>query len=121
MEHQLPILAKDTGSNPMRAALSLLPTGRIRAHTAILCVLLLFGSCALAQRAPVSPDRPWHGVGEQRIEAGAKNSRESSFSIDPIKSYSLAELIDLAEMHNPETQLAWERAREQAAAFGVAQ
>ena len=32
----------------------------------------------------------------------------------------MAELIDLAEMHNPETQLAWERAREQAAAFGVA-
>jgi outer membrane protein len=120
MEHQLPILAKDTGPNPMRAALSLLPTGRIRAHTAILCVLLLFGSCALAQSAPVSPDHPWHGVGEQRIEADAKNSRESSFSIDPIKSYSLAELIDLAEMHNPETQLAWERAREQAAAFGVA-
>ena len=72
------------------------------------------------QSAPVSPDHPWHSVGEQRIEADAKNSRESSFSIDPIKSYSLAELIDLAEMHNPETQLAWERAREQAAAFGVA-
>jgi len=120
MEHQLPILAKDTGPNPMRAALSLLPTGRIRAHTAILCVLLLFGNCALAQSAPASPDHPWHGVGEQRIEADAKNSREPSFSIDPIKSYSLAELIDLAEMHNPETQLAWERAREQTAAFGVA-
>ena len=119
MEHQLPILAKDTGPNPMRAALCLLPTGRIRAHTAILCVLLLFGSCALAQSAPVSPDHPWHSVGEQRIEADARNSRESSFSIDPIKNYSLAELIDLAETHNPETQLAWERARAQAAALGV--
>jgi outer membrane protein TolC len=120
MEHQLPILAKDTGPNPMRAALFLQPTGRVRAHTAILCVFLLFGSCALAQSAPVSPDHPWHGVGEQRIEADAKNSRESSFSIDPIKSYSLAELIDLAETHNPETQVAWERARAQAAALGVA-
>jgi len=116
----LPILAKDTGPNPMRAALSLLPTERSRAHAAILCVLLLFGSCAFAQSAPVSPDHPWHSVGEQRIEADAKNSRESSFSIDPIKSYSLAELIDLAETHNPETQLAWERARAQAAALGVA-
>jgi len=120
MEHQLPILAKDTGPNPMRAALSLLSTGRIRAHSAILCVLLLFGSCAVAQSAPASPDHPWHGVGEQRIEAEGKNSRESSFSIDPIKSYSLAELIDLAETHNPETQVAWERARAQAAALGVA-
>jgi outer membrane protein len=120
MEHQLPILAKDTGPSPMRAALSLLPTGRIRAHTAILCVLLLFGGCALAQSAPASPDHPWHGAGEQRIEVEGKNFRESKFNTDPAKIYSLAELIDLAETHNPETQVAWGRARAQAAALGVA-
>jgi outer membrane protein len=32
----------------------------------------------------------------------------------------LGELIDLAEAHNPETSLAWERARAQAAALGIA-
>jgi len=32
----------------------------------------------------------------------------------------LPELIDLAESHNPETRVAWERARAQAAALGVA-
>jgi outer membrane protein TolC len=32
----------------------------------------------------------------------------------------LAELVDLAEAHNPETRVAWERARAQAAALGVA-
>jgi outer membrane protein TolC len=32
----------------------------------------------------------------------------------------LAELIDLAESHNPETRVAWERARAQAAALGIA-
>src|SRR5580692_13029546 len=112
MEHQLPIFAKDNGSNPTLGALSRPPIERFCAHSAIFCVLLLFESCALAQNAPVSPDHPWHGVGEQRIEADAKNSRESSFSIDPIKNYSLAELIDQAETHNPETQLAWGRARE---------
>jgi outer membrane protein TolC len=85
-----------------------------------LCVLLLFGSRAIAQSMPVSPDHPWHGVGEQRIEADAKNFRESTFSTDPAKIYSLAELIDLAETHNPETHFAWERARMQAAALGVA-
>jgi outer membrane protein len=85
-----------------------------------LCVLLLHGSRALAQGAPVSSDHPWHGVGEQSIEAEAKNFREPRFSTDPTKSYSLAELIDLAETHNPETHLAWERARAQAAAFGIA-
>jgi hypothetical protein len=56
---------------------------------------------------PVSPDHPWHGVGEQRIEGDAKNFRESTFSTDPAKIYSLAELIDLAETHNPETHSAW--------------
>jgi outer membrane protein TolC len=81
---------------------------------------LLHGSRALAQGAPVSSDHPWHGVGEQSIEADAKNFREPRFSTDPTKSYSLAELIDLAETHNPETHLAWERARAQAAAFGIA-
>src|SRR5271154_7442838 len=88
----------------MRATLSLLPTGRIRAHTAILCFLLLFGSCALAQSAPVSPDHPWHGVGEQRIEADAKNFRESKFSTDPAKNYSFAAMIDPAGNHKTPTQ-----------------
>ena len=32
----------------------------------------------------------------------------------------MAELIDLAEAHNPETRVAWENARAQAAALGVA-
>jgi outer membrane protein TolC len=120
MEHQFPIFAKHNGSNPILAALSRLPIERSCAHSAILYVLLLFESSALAQSAPVSPDHPWHGVGEQRIEAEGEDFRESSFSTDPAKSYSLAELIDLAETHNPETHFAWERARAQAAALGVA-
>ena len=41
-------------------------------------------------------------------------------SIEPDRGYSLAELIDLAEAHNPVTQVAWEGARAQAAALGVA-
>jgi len=104
----------------MLATLFRLLMGRIRAHTAILTVLLLCGSRAFPQGAPVSPDHPWHGVGEQRIEADAKNFRESGFNTDPAKTYSLGELIDVAETHNPETHFAWERARAQAAALGVA-
>src|SRR5580658_3721463 len=104
----------------MLATLFRLLMGRIQARTAILTVLLLCGSRAFAQGAPVSPDHPWHGVGEQRIEADAKNFRESRFNTDPAKTYSLGELIDVAETHNPETHFAWERARAQAAALGVA-
>lgn len=40
--------------------------------------------------------------------------------IERDKAYSLAELIDLAEAHNPETRVAWEQARAQAAALGIA-
>jgi outer membrane protein TolC len=74
----------------------------------------------LAQSAPVSADRPWHGPGEQRIEADAQQLPDTRFGIDPAKTYSLAGLIDLAESHNPETRVAWERARAQAAALGIA-
>jgi len=61
--------------------------------------------------APVSPDRPWHAVEEGQIEADAKSSFVPNFSIDPAKTYWLAELVDLAEAHNPETHFTWERAR----------
>src|ERR1700751_4791311 len=77
-------------------------------------------SLAVAQRPPVSPDHPWHGLGETKIEADARNFAERGFNFDQEKTYSLPELIDLAESHNPETRVAWERARAQAAAWGVA-
>jgi outer membrane protein len=75
---------------------------------------------AIAQRAPVSPDRAWHGLGEAGIEADARNFTEAKLNFDPAKTYSLPELIDLAESHNPETRVGWERARAQAAAWGIA-
>jgi outer membrane protein len=89
-------------------------------RAAIILILSHGASLALAQRAPVSPDRAWHGPGEARIEADAKNLAEPTLNFDLEKNYSLPELIDLAESHNPETRVAWERARAQAAAWGVA-
>src|SRR5580765_171299 len=83
-------------------------------------VTLSFAAAAIAQTVPVSPDHPWHGLGEARIEADARNFIEPGLSFDEEKTYSLPELIDLAESHNPETRVAWERARAQAAAWGVA-
>ena len=41
------------------------------------------------------------------------------FNIDSTRTYALAELIDLAEAHNPATRVDWERARVQAGALGV--
>ena len=85
--------------------------------TAIPLLVLLFAGRVLAQSAPSSPDHPWHFPGEQQMEDDAKHFRESRSSIEPDRVYSLAELVDLAETHNPETRVAWERARAQVAAL----
>lgn len=50
----------------------------------------------------------------------ARNLIDPRLNFDPEKIYSLPELIDLAESHNRETRVAWERARAQAAAWGIA-
>jgi outer membrane protein len=93
---------------------------RFPTRIAILLAGLLYASRVFGQSAPALPDRPWHSPREQEIERDAAAFRSYAFSIDPAKTYSLAELIDLAEAHNPETSLAWERARAQAAALGIA-
>jgi outer membrane protein TolC len=74
----------------------------------------------LAQSAPTSADRPWHSRQEEPIADATRKLRELRFEIDPTQTYSLTELIDLAERHNPETRFAWERARAQAATLGLA-
>lgn len=74
----------------------------------------------LAQSPPPSPDRPWHTYYEGPIRSDERNFQRSAFPIDPNKAYSLAELIDLAESHNPETRVAWEGARAEGAALGIA-
>jgi outer membrane protein len=89
-------------------------------RAAIVLILSHGASLALAQPAPVSPAAPWHGPGEEKIEGDAKNAAQPRFSIDQAKTYTLAELVDLAESHNPETRIAWERARAQAASLGIA-
>src|SRR5438445_495839 len=73
-----------------------------------------------AQSPPPSPDRPWHSPDERQIVSEGNRFRQLAFRIEPDKTYSLAELIDLAEAHNPETRVAWENARAEAAALGIA-
>src|ERR1700758_4431248 len=80
---------------------------------------LLLASSVLGQIVPASPEHPWHGSAELKMQAYAKNVTDSRFTVDQSKTYSLAELIDLAQAHNPATRAAWERARSQAAALGI--
>ena len=81
---------------------------------------LLRATSALAQSAPGSPDRPWHGPAERSVQVDARRYPGSGPRIDSARTYTLADLIDVAESHNPGTRVAWERARAQAAALGVA-
>ena len=77
-----------------------------------------FTVCAAvgAQTAPKSHDRIWL----PDTPSGTTRSTMTRFSLDPTKTYTLSELVDVAEQHNPETRVAWERAKAQAAAVGVA-
>ena len=62
---------------------------------------------------------PWHAP-DLGAYTKVLRSVESS-PIDPQKEYELPELVDLAERLNPETRVAWERARQAAIAVGLVQ
>ncbi|HLS52215.1 MAG TPA: TolC family protein [Burkholderiaceae bacterium] len=100
------------------------------------------------QRAPQAPDKPWvapsatvpdqtpirHNHAPSTSASTAAASTEFSVprnpslaqlpdgpKIDPDRVYTLPELIDLAQQNNPETRLAWNRARQAALAVGMAE
>jgi outer membrane protein len=89
-------------------------------RTTISVLTLMAVAPVFAQSPPVSPDRPWHTSDQLQITNDGKRVRQPVLPIERDKAYSLAELIDLAEAHNPETRVAWENARAQAAALGIA-
>lgn len=71
-----------------------------------------------AIRAPASPDTQW-ATPDLRVFSDPLRLEQTT-EIDPQKDYELSELIDLAERTNPETRVAWERAKEAASAVGLA-
>jgi outer membrane protein TolC len=74
---------------------------------------------------PPSAVRPWappalpRYEGELRDYQPTEAERRYLPAIDPRKTYNLAELIDIAQRSNPETRVAWQRARMAAAAVGL--
>ncbi len=74
---------------------------------------------------PPSSVRPWAPPTLPRYEGELRQYRLTEAerryypAIDPHKTYNLAELIDIAQRSNPETRVAWERARMAAAAVGL--
>jgi outer membrane protein len=92
---------------------------RLRLWRATFSIALQLGICALAQSAPVSWNHPWHSSEEQQFVREEIAEHQRQLPQNSVKTYSLAELIDIAESNNPETRVAWERARAQAADLGV--
>src|SRR5438270_5270413 len=95
-----------------------------------LITLQLFLAIAVANARndpPPSADRTWSppNLSNYERELAEYHFNEaqgsSQVSINPRKVYNLAELIDIAERNNPETRVAWERARQAAAAVGLSE
>jgi len=82
--------------------------------------VIMIAPLARPQDAPLSPEQPWHSEKEAELAQALSSYSKRHFSIDANHIYTLAELVDLAEKHNPETKSAWENALEQAGALGVA-
>ena len=73
-----------------------------------------------AQQAPSAPERVWHSNAAEELARELKAQPEVKYPVEAAKRYSLAELVDLAEQHNPETRVAWETAKARAASLGIA-
>src|SRR6185503_2334433 len=97
------------------------------AHFSLIAIASLVASFAAFGRdsAPPSPDKPWFPsrLREYETDLAHRDPREKQtgapIEIDPEKIYDLPELIDIAERTNPETRIAWERARQAAAGVGL--
>jgi outer membrane protein len=92
---------------------------RFRRRFSLLAGLLLAPAFACGQTAPAAADHPWE------LPSGSPQqlnlpSRPVGFTPDPSKTYTLSELVNIAEDNNPETRVAWEYAKGRAADLGIA-
>lgn len=87
-------------------------------YVRVMIFFALFQSWPLAfgQQAPGVADRPWDSA-SSKPSVPAKSV--AAFVPDPAKTYTLAELVDVAEKNNPETRVAWENAKARASELGI--
>jgi outer membrane protein len=82
-------------------------------------IWVLACSLCLAQSSPFSPNHPWNDS-DAHLQQGLAKVPVNAVKMDPTTTYDLGQLIDIAEQHNPQTRLAWARAKMQAASVGIA-
>jgi len=86
------------------------------------CFLIASTTTGAKDSAPPSPDRPWSPPDLPAHQAELQSRRVDSLGsalVDPRKLYHLPELIDLAQQLNPDTKVAWQRAKQALAAVGL--
>src|SRR5262245_63217825 len=87
----------------------------------------LLGGCAAVrpvENGPATSVRPWNAPDMPAYSAALAETahpHDPPVSIDPRRTYQLSELIDIAQRTNPETRVAWERARQAAIGIGLAE
>lgn len=99
---------------------------------AIMALGLAACSSSALKLAPASATTPYQGMaGQAAVDTGSRDFGVAADPTMPIaiatpkldssRSYSLPELINIAQLSSPVTRAAWERAREAAAATGIAE
>ena len=87
------------------------------ARTIVIFLILQAPLVSVSQQAPSTAERPWEPMPNRRPDVLPR--RIPQFVPDPLKVYTLPELVDVAEQNNPETRVAWENAKARAAEMGV--
>jgi len=82
--------------------------------------LTLFPAQAAAQGVPTTPSGLWRAKDLQSLKNESSRTPFEPIDLESGHAYTLSELIDLAQQHNPETRVTWQEAKSKAAALGIA-
>jgi outer membrane protein len=94
---------------------------RFHGRTVIMLCMLVAEGIAYAQKAPSAPNHPWDAsTAQQSLKLPAAHAAPVAV-LDPAKTYTLSELVNIAEQNNPDTRVAWENAKARAAEVGIAE
>jgi outer membrane protein len=88
-------------------------------HERVIAIFIMLHAplVALSQQAPAAPEQPWQTT--PKMQPSLPPPHVPAFVPDPLKIYTLPELVDIAERNNPDTRVAWENAKARAADLGV--
>ena len=88
--------------------------------TRSIVVAILSFTPLFAQSPPASPNRPGHSPEQRILAEEGKRYRQTALLPPSGKAWTLGELVDFAESHNPETRVSWENAIARGEALGIA-